>query len=179
MPSRAMEQEELLLSPATLPVVLSDVKVERGDDGASNATVVTVNEDGLSWDNEFLTFAQIVLHGIAPSENGRDACVYLQIESAFDSELRFVPARHADIAELFRALSAGAVLAEDALRAEEASKMDTPDDDTLFARRADGSVGPVDFDALITDPRYEDADNHGADAEAGGAASEAEKNGGR
>lgn len=158
MPSRAMEPDELLLEPATLPVTLEEVRVSRGEDPASAACAVTVSSDGVSWNDKRVSHSDIVLHGIAAAEGEQTACVYAQLENVEDGDVRFHLTQHSDIAVLFRALSAGAALAEDALRAEEARHAETPADDALFARRADGTVGPLDYDALLAvDPRFEDA----------------------
>jgi len=113
----------------------------------------------MSWNESALMGGDIVLHGIqSQSEEQVSSCVYTQLECG--DEIRFMPANSGDINILFRALSAVAVVAEEAVRTEEAET--NGDDDHMYARRADGTVGVVDFDALLAaDPeihRFSDAE---------------------
>lgn len=167
-PDPAAAVEEPLTLPIELPISIENVRVARGSTPPTEPLLVSITENGLTWNDTALMGSDIVLHGIQSQPesesqlNNNTSCVYTQLECG--DEIRFIfPADSADINVLFRALSAVAVVAEDAVRAEEAqTNGGDNDDDHMYARRADGSVGVVDFDALLAaDPeihRYSDAE---------------------
>lgn len=150
MPSQTVDIDALLASPLTLPATVSDVRVSRGDLDIGTSCSVTVSTSGVSWGDGEVLHTGIVLHGIIDG-----GCVYAQLEN--EDELRFVVNGDDNVTTLYRALSAGAALAEDAIRAGETQ---AHGNDEMFARRSDGSVGPVEWDALLQDEdvvRFEDA----------------------
>ncbi len=144
-------REDPLRQPIALPVTVSNVRVVRGDH-CDEAVEVEVRGESVSWVGNSISGADILLHGIMSDE---PSCVYAQLESGDD--VRFFPTASADIGVIFRAFSAVAVIAEDAVNAQE-----EPMDDEVYARRPDGTVGMVDWDAILSVDtelmRYEDAE---------------------
>lgn len=160
-PLPAASAQEPLTIPILLPLSIENVRVARGSAPPTEPLLLSITDVGMSWNATTLMGGDIVLHGIqSQSQEQQDSCVYTQLDSG--DEIRFIPANATDINILFRALSAVAVVAEDAVRTEEAQTNGNDDDDHMYARRADGSVGVVDFDALLAaDPeihRYSDAE---------------------
>lgn len=162
-PLPAASVQEPLTVPIELPLSIENVRVARGSAPPTEPLLLSITPDGMSWNETTLMGGDIVLHGIqSVSEEQQEGCVYTQLDDG--GEIRFIPANSTDINILFRALSAVAVVAEEAVRTEEESQTNgnNDDDDGMYARRPDGSVGVVDFDEfLAADPeihRYSDAE---------------------
>lgn len=157
MPSNAVPPvdttaDEPFAQPISLPVTLNNVRVLRSGNSV-DASELQVTGESVLWGDSSILGVDIVLHGIMSDE---PSCVYAQLESGDD--VRFFPAASTDISVLFRALSSVAMIAENAVQAQEEVK-----DDNVYARRPDGTVGNVvDWDAMLADDtevmRYEDAE---------------------
>lgn len=143
--------DDVIAKPISLPVNVDNVRVVRGGKRVDSVQV-RVTGERVSWSDNWIAGADIVLHGIMSDE---PSCVYAQLESGDD--VRFYPAIEANVSTLFRALSSVAVIAEDAVQSLEEST-----DDDVFTCRPDGTLGTVDWDAMLAVDnevlRYQDAD---------------------